>query len=72
MAFIDPDAKQSPKASVEVKGAPAESKGFKDPDAVETSTPESQGFFSELKKGLGEMSWKDWKEKSMIDRKSVV
>jgi len=67
MAFIDPDAKQSPKASVEVKGAPVESKGFKDPDAAPpTSAPESEGFFTELKKGLGEMSWKDWKEKSMI------
>ena len=67
MAFIDPDAKQSPKASVEVSGAPAEIKGFKDPDAVEAkAAPESEGFVAELKKGLGEMSWKDWKEKSMI------
>ena len=64
MAFIDPDAKQSPKASVEVSGAPAEIKGFKDPDAVEAkAAPESEGFVAELKKGLGEMSWKDWKEK---------
>jgi hypothetical protein len=63
MAFIDPDAQQAPKASVEVKGAPAESKGFVDPDAAPA---ESKGFFSELGKGLGEMSWKDWKEKSMI------
>ena len=66
MAFIDPDAQTAPKASVEVKGAPAEAKGFVDPDTAPAATEEKGGFFTELKKGLGEMSWKDWKEKSMI------
>lgn len=52
--------------------SPSSSKGLADlpvPDSsvtVEAAPAESKGFFSELGKGLGEMSWKDWKEKSMI------
>ena len=38
MAFIDPDAAQAPKASVEVKPAP---KGFVDPDAASTTQDDS-------------------------------
>ena len=38
MAFIDPDAAQAPKASVEVRPAP---KGFVDPDAASTTQDDS-------------------------------
>lgn len=53
-----------PVASGETGFDPSSAKEF-DPTSAKAA-PESKGFFSELKKGLGEISFEDWKKNSMI------
>jgi hypothetical protein len=53
-----------PVATGETGFDPSSAKAF-DPTSAKAAK-EDKGFFSELKKGLGEMSFEDWKKNSMI------